>query len=119
MAKLSIEDTQKTAIIDPVDTTLHNALNEGVDAPSYPLVLAATQGYAGLAGGFQAVVKNMFRVVVAALVSTLNIRGPLPTIITLGTKFTGTVALAKLTPGGANGSLTVDSGVITAYTAPT
>jgi len=33
--------------------------------------------------------------------------------------FSGTVALAKLTGGGANGSLTVVNGAITAYTAPT
>lgn len=30
-----------------------------------------------------------------------------------------TVVLAKITPGGANGSLTVKSCIITAYTAPT
>lgn len=33
--------------------------------------------------------------------------------------YTGTVALAKLTSGGANGSLTVVDGIITEYTAPT
>ena len=33
--------------------------------------------------------------------------------------FTGTVTLAKLTGLGANGSLTVENGIITSYTAPT
>ena len=33
--------------------------------------------------------------------------------------YTGTVVLAKITGGGANGSLTVQSGIITAYTPPT
>lgn len=33
--------------------------------------------------------------------------------------FTGTVALAKITGGGTDGSLTLVNGVVTAYTAPT
>ena len=33
--------------------------------------------------------------------------------------YTGTVALAKLTAGGSNGSLTVTNGIITNYAAPT
>jgi hypothetical protein len=37
----------------------------------------------------------------------------------LGSGYTGSVALAKLTLTGANGSLTVSNGIITAYTAPT
>lgn len=37
----------------------------------------------------------------------------------LSTGYTGSVALAKLTALGANGSLTVASGIITGYTAPT
>jgi hypothetical protein len=38
----------------------------------------------------------------------------------LGSGYTGTVALAKLTPvTGSNGSLTVTNGIITAYSAPT
>jgi hypothetical protein len=32
--------------------------------------------------------------------------------------YSGTVALAKLTTGGSNGSLTVSNGLITAYTPP-
>lgn len=35
------------------------------------------------------------------------------------TGFSGTVALAKLTVGGANGSLTISNGLVTAYSAPT
>jgi hypothetical protein len=38
---------------------------------------------------------------------------------TLATGITGTVALAKLTTGGTNGSLTFTKGLITAFTAPT
>lgn len=37
----------------------------------------------------------------------------------LNSGYTGSVALAKLTSGGANGSLTVSNGIITGYTAPT
>jgi len=33
--------------------------------------------------------------------------------------FSGTVVLAKITGGGANGSLTLVNGVVTSYTAPT
>jgi hypothetical protein len=35
------------------------------------------------------------------------------------TGFTGTVPLAKITGGGADGSLTITNGIITAATAPT
>jgi hypothetical protein len=38
---------------------------------------------------------------------------------TLATGITGTVALAKLTGGGTNGSLTFTKGLITAFVAPT
>lgn len=38
---------------------------------------------------------------------------------TLATGITGTVALAKLTVGGTNGSLTFTKGLITAFVAPT
>jgi hypothetical protein len=38
---------------------------------------------------------------------------------TLATGITGTVALAKLTGGGTNGSLTFTKGLITAFLAPT
>jgi hypothetical protein len=37
----------------------------------------------------------------------------------LAAGYTGSVTLAKITPGGTNGSLTVSHGIITAYTAPT
>jgi len=37
----------------------------------------------------------------------------------LGSGYTGSVALAKLTSLGTDGSLTVTNGIITAYTAPT
>jgi hypothetical protein len=37
----------------------------------------------------------------------------------LAAGYSGSVALAKVTPGGTDGSLTVSHGVITAYTAPT
>lgn len=40
-------------------------------------------------------------------------------LINGNTSYNGSVALAKLTSGGANGSLTVTGGIITAYTPPT
>lgn len=43
----------------------------------------------------------------------------LGTIATENIGISATVALAKLTPGGANGSMTVANGIVTAYTAPT
>lgn len=42
-----------------------------------------------------------------------------PTLSLAATLYTGTVALAKLTGGGSNGSLTIQNGVLTAYTPPT
>jgi hypothetical protein len=43
----------------------------------------------------------------------------LGTMATQNTGINATVALAKLTPAGANGSMTVANGIVTAYTAPT
>ena len=48
--------------------------------------------------------------------TTITGLGPLAT---QAAGFTGTVALAKLTTGGTNGSMTLSNGVVTAYTAPT
>jgi len=54
-----------------------------------------------------------FRAVVVADVTGLG------TMATQNTGISTTVALAKLTLAGSNGSLTVSNGIITAYTAPT
>jgi len=43
----------------------------------------------------------------------------LGTMATQNVGITTTVALARLTAGGANGSMTVANGIVTAYTAPT
>lgn len=48
--------------------------------------------------------------------TTITGLGPLATQVA---GFTGTVALAKLTTGGTNGSMTLSNGVVTAYTEPT
>ena len=66
--------------------------------------LAAPNGSAGV---------PTFRAVVVADVTGLG------TMATQNTGVTATVALAKLTISGTDGSLTVVSGVVTAYTAPT
>ena len=66
--------------------------------------LAAPNGSAGV---------PTFRAIVVADVTGLG------TMATQNTGVSATVALAKLTGAGTNGSLTVVSGVVTAYTAPT
>lgn len=67
-------------------------------------VLAAPNGSAGV---------PTFRAVVVADVTGLG------TMATQNVGISTTVALAKLTVSGTDGSLTVSSGIITAYTAPT
>jgi hypothetical protein len=54
----------------------------------------------------------------ATTIPNTDITG-LGTMSTQNVGISTTVALAKLTPGGTNGSLTVANGIITAYTAPT
>ena len=54
-----------------------------------------------------------------ASASTARTNLGLGTMATQNTGISTTVALAKLTLAGANGSLTVSNGIITAYTAPT
>ena len=54
-----------------------------------------------------------------ASVSTARTNLGLGTMATQNTGISATVALAKLTLAGTNGSLTVVNGIITAYTAPT
>jgi hypothetical protein len=54
----------------------------------------------------------------AATIPNTDITG-LGTMSTQNTGISATVALAKITAGGTDGSLTVANGIITAYTAPT
>ena len=54
-----------------------------------------------------------------ASASTARTNLGLGTMATQNTGISTTVDLAKLTPTGSNGSLTVSNGIITAYTAPT
>lgn len=54
-----------------------------------------------------------------ASASTARTNLGLGTMATQNTGISTTVALAKLTTAGSNGSLTVSNGIITAYTAPT
>lgn len=46
-------------------------------------------------------------------------QGIVTNVIPAATGLSATITLAKLTPGGTNGSISVASGVIIAYTAPT
>lgn len=115
MAKLSITDNQYAQVIVPVDPHLENAFAEGVTAPSAPNALAKMDRYTDLTNADRSLVKDSFRTIIAAILKVLNIDKPLPAV-----KFSGTIALAKLTPDtGTNGSFTVVDGIITAYTPPT
>jgi hypothetical protein len=114
MAKLSITDNQFEQILDAMDSGLDSAFLEGTSAPSYPTALPPLTAYDSLSGAQQLLARQVFESLVAAIISTLRIDKPLPAV-----KLTGTVALAKLTPGGTNGSLEVTDGILTSYTAPT
>lgn len=123
MAKLRISDNQKSLIITAIDAHLENAFLNGVDTESTATVLEEMDKYDELSTtpvapatrSERAQVKDVFRQIVAAVVKVLEIDRPLP-----ATKFSGTVALRKLTDvTGTDGSLTVVDGIITAYTPPT
>lgn len=86
---------------------------------------AATITYGAAPGpvGAGAFVFGGENAVLALNLSPTNLKGPILAAIGQGQGglggISGTVALASLTPTGSNGSLTVASGIIIAYVAPT
>lgn len=102
----------QAGIISSVDTTLQTAFSSGVDNVSTP-ILPAIFNYSILTAVQQQIMRQVFESMIAAFVSTMGFAG------VQGSTFSGTVALAKLTTGGTQGSLTVSNGLITAYVAPT
>jgi len=113
MSKLTITDDQEI-IVAALDTALQQALLEGVQDGGANPVLSAMQGYNDTAiQPQQAAIKLPFKSLAAALIAVINLRRALPTGIST------TVALAKLTPMGVDGSLTFVDGILTAKVDPT
>lgn len=111
MSKLTITDTQ-AALVQSLDAKLQEAFAEGTASPTFPNLLALMTGYSTLDSPTQAATKQIFESIFAATVSALNIQ-------TANTGLTTTITLAKLSSGGAAGSLTFVNGILTAKVDPT
>lgn len=111
-------------VMNVVESTLDDAYRNGITGSGLsPLIAALTsynddnimgQGDSLLANALRKVVKDYVKAAVASLISVMNVNNSFPS-----SRFTGTVALAKLTGGGTIGSLTLADGFVTAYTPPT
>lgn len=112
MSKLTITDDQEAAI-DAIRPLLEQAFAEGVQDGAANPVLDAMQLYGTLTEPVKQDVKDPFEALAAAMMLALNIRRVLPT------GQSATVALAKLTPGGSNGSLTFVDGLLVSKVDPT
>jgi hypothetical protein len=112
VAKLTIT-TNQAGVISALVTYIEDAFREGVEDGAATAVTAALQQYTQVPSGERFKVRDPFRSVLAALLKAANIPRALPNTVS------GTVTLAKLTGGGANGSLTFVDGLITAFVAPT
>jgi hypothetical protein len=104
----------QSQIINDMDTTLQQAFLSGVENNVFSIIVPAITDYNLLTTAQQNTVKAIFKCAVAAFVVTANWDQELPT-----TKFTGSATLAKITGGGANGSITFVDGIATVYVAPT
>lgn len=112
MAKLQITDDQEV-IVTAVDGYLDDAFASGTEDQSANEILAELEKYIDLPTETREQVRSIFLALIASMIKAANIRRSLPNGIST------TVALAKLTPEGANGSATFVDGFLTAYSAPT
>lgn len=85
---LNVSSDQKTQILDPIDSKLQDAFAEGVEAGSVQF-LAGIQKYTDMTPEQQQLVKDTFKLVVAAMLVSMNVKKPLPDSVTNGSGFTG------------------------------
>lgn len=111
MARLQLTANQAAALTD-LDDALHRAFGEGVDGDTQDL-MAPIEGYQD---DFTPLQQDQTRLtfmnVAAAAISALNIPGALNEVET-------TIPIARITPGGTDGSLTFTDGILTARVDPT
>lgn len=109
MAALDITSTQKTQLLDPVDTTLQQAFLEGVKTGATQ-ILNAIERFNELTPEQQELTRDTFRLVLAAFIKSANILGPLPSIMSNGPKFTGSFTFKN--GSNVNQTIQVQDGVI-------
>lgn len=91
----------------------------GANTPStgaFTTLSSSSLKVSGLTGYMKA--NGASNVTAASTIPNTDITG-LGTMSTQNVGISASVVLAKITPGGTDGSLTVSNGIITAYTAPT
>jgi len=102
----------QSAVLGDLDDALHKAFNEGTDGDT-PNLIAPIEGYKDDFSPLQQEqTRLIFKNLAAATMVALNIPGVLTGAVI-------TVPVAKITPGGANGSLTFTDGILTARVNPT
>lgn len=110
MAALPITDSQ-AAIVNAFKSKLENAFAEGVSAAVQ--IIGPIEGYSNFDIATRELAKLPMNSLISAFIKELNLLNALPTGLT------ATVTLAKLTPGGTDGSLTFTDGILTAKVDPT
>jgi hypothetical protein len=81
---LDVSSNQKTQILDPINTHLQDAFSDGVGVGAVRF-LEAIQKYTDLTPEQQQLVKDTFRLVVASMLVAMNVKAPLPDVVTDGT----------------------------------
>lgn len=113
MAKLIVTADQETGLIaleGDVEMAFAYGVEDNLGVPFYdPFPLYGTPDIVP----HKTAIKAPFKSLVAAMLVALNIKRALPTGLST------TVTLAKLTPGGSNGSLTFVDGILVSKTDPT
>lgn len=112
MAKLQIT-TNQAIIVTDIDTNLNTTFTFGTESAGAVSITPALKRYIATTAGKRTATRAPFISMAASLVKALNI----PRILPVG--LTATVVLAKITPGGVNGSLSFVDGLLTAKTDPT
>lgn len=107
---LSVTSDQKTQILDPVDTYLQAAFETGVETGATQF-LAAIQRFTDLTAEQQALTRATFRLVVAAMLVAMNVKKPLPSVVTDGSGFSGTFSFQD--NFGASRQIVIQNGIVT------
>lgn len=102
---------EQSATINSVETNVEEAFSNGVTGTGLSPTVDPVTSYTDaniMTSALKKTTKDYLKAGIASLVATFP-----------STRFSGTVALAKLTVLGSNGSMTIVDGFVTAYTAPT
>jgi hypothetical protein len=105
---VNVSPDQRDQILTPVDASLQEAMLNGVVSGAQQ-ILAGIMRFNELTPEQQALTRDTFRLIIAAMIKTLNIQAPLPDVLTNGSGFSGSVGYLK--QDGSYGYLLFDNGI--------